>query len=371
MRVITVSEVSSWMGKFAPLDLAEPWDNVGLLWGDPTDRVERVMTCLTVTPETAGEAVSSGVNLIVSHHPVLFRPTQKVVVGVGEGRLLWSLARAGVAIYSPHTAFDNAAQGINQGLAERFDLREIRPLREAPARPRFKVVTFVPPGDRDPVLSASFAAGAGQIGDYSECSFTTAGRGTFFGSEATHPTVGQGGRREQVREWKVEIVCPGDRLEGVLEAIRRAHSYEEPAIDVIPLRDEPSGPGVGRIGRLVEAQSLESFATMVSRELGSSTIQYAGEPTRRVETVAIACGAGDDFLKDAHRAGADVLLTGEARFHRGLEARSLGIGLVVAGHHATERPGVEALALRLAEAFPSLSVWASRVEADPFLSVSS
>jgi hypothetical protein len=229
---------------------------------------------------------------------------------------------------------------------------------------------FVPPNDRESVLSAAFASGAGRIGAYEECSFTTAGRGTFFGTEGANPSIGEAGRRESVREWKVEVVCPADRLAATLAAIRSAHSYEEPAIDVYSLADgSPEGPGVGRIGRLTMPEPLASLSHRVKDVLGAGTVQFVGDPKRLIETLAIACGAGDDFLGDAHLAGADAFLTGEARFHRALEAEALGLGLVVAGHHATERPGVEDLAGRIGAAFSGLVVWASRREADPLRSL--
>jgi dinuclear metal center YbgI/SA1388 family protein len=302
----------------------------------------------------------------VSHHPVLFKAVKVIRADRPETGYLWRLARAGSAVLSPHTSFDNTRGGINDGLAEQLGLVDVRPLREGPAAKRFKVVVFVPPNDSEPVLAAAFAAGAGRIGDYEQCSFTTAGRGTFFGSEGTNPTVGESGRMETVREWKVEVVCPGSRLAAALAAIRSAHSYEEPAIDVFPLADgPPEGPGVGRVGRLATPEPIGALAKRIGETLGARNVSFVGAPDRRIATLAIACGAGDDFLGDAHAAGADALLTGEARFHRALEAEALGLGLIVAGHHATERPGVEDLARRIAGEFPELDVWASRREEDP------
>ena len=170
----------------------------------------------------------------------------------------------------------------------------------------------------------------------------------------------------------MELVCPADRLSAVLSAIRARHSYEEPAIDVYPLHDVPTGSvlsapaGAGRLGRLDSPRSLADFASDVGRALASACVQFVGDADRPILRVAVACGAGDDFLKDAAGAGADVLLTGEARFHRGLEAEALGIALITAGHYATERIGVEDLARRIAAAFPDLTVWPSRAERDPF-----
>lgn len=363
----TVREIAAWLDRFAPTTLAESWDNVGLLWGDPDALVSKVMTCLTVTRETAAEAIEAGAELIVSHHPVLFRAVKKIVANAPENGFLWTLARAGVAILSPHTAFDNTEGGINDGLARRLGLMEVEPLRRSPGPGAFKVVVFTPEEGREALLQAAFAAGAGRIGDYRDCSFSTPGLGTFFGADGTNPSVGQAGRRESVQEDRVELLCPAGVLSGVTRAIRASHAYEEPAIDVYPLHEtgKGTGPGAGRLGRLSVPVALEAFAGEVARVLRAPGLQYVGEPGRLVERVAIVCGAGDDFLPDSAKAGADVLLTGEARYHRALEAEALGIGLVVAGHHATERPGVEDLSALIGAEFEGLVVWASARERDP------
>lgn len=360
----TVAEVAGWLEGFAPSQLAEDWDNVGLLWGDPGAQIERVMTCLTVTSESADEAIREGAGLIVSHHPILFRETKRIRADLPGTGFLWRLARAGVAVASPHTAFDSAADGINAGLCRRLGVLDAVPIRPAAAPAAYKVVVFTPETDRDAVLAAAFAAGAGRIGDYAECSFAIPGRGSFLGGESTDPSVGRKGRRETVEELRIEVVCPVARLAVVLTAVRRAHSYEEPAIDVYPTESPASKLGAGRIGRLEGPRTLGEFAGTVSRALGVP-LQVAGDLKAPVERVAVSCGAGDDFLNDAVKMGAQVLLTGEARFHRALEARAMGVGLIVAGHHATERPGVEDMAERIALAFPDLVVWPSRDEGDP------
>jgi dinuclear metal center YbgI/SA1388 family protein len=374
----TIAEVVAWLEQFAPARLAEAWDNVGLLWGDPGVPVERIMACLTVTRTTAAEAIAERAALVLSHHPVLFRAVKKIRADSPETGYLWRMARAGIAIASPHTAFDNTAEGINDTLCRRLGLVNLAPLRPIPAAAGdalqaarlFKVVVFTPESDRDAVSAAAFAAGAGHIGAYRECSFAIPGEGTFFGTEGANPAVGERGRRETVRELRFEVVCPAHRLGDVLTAIRAHHSYEEPAIDVYPLQDSaPAGqnsPGAGRIGQLGAPQSSAEFAASVSQAMGGITVALAGDPDRRIERIAVVCGAGDDFLEDAARAGADLLLTGEARFHRVLEADARGIGLLTTGHFASERLGVQALAGRVAHAFPGLTVWASQTERDPF-----
>ena len=366
----TVAEIAAWMDRFAPQRLAESWDNVGLLLGDPASPVERVMTCLTVTSATADEAIARRAGAIVSHHPILFKGIKILRADQPETGFLWRLAHAGVAVLSPHTAFDNTVNGINDGLARRFGLLDVTALRPAAAEDWYKLVVFAPRAERGQILAAACAAGAGELGDYSECSFTSTGVGTFRGSPAANPTIGQaGGDRESVRECRVELLCAGSRRTSVLAAIRAVHSYEEPAIDLI--RVEPTWPqtaGAGRVGRLPRSEPLGEFVARVGRILPAPGIQFVGDPTRPVERVAICCGAGDDFLGAALRASADVFVTGEARYHRALEAASSGMALIVAGHHATERPGVEDLAEIVAREFASLEVWASQVERDPLQS---
>ncbi len=361
----TVAALVESLERIAPPALAADWDNVGLLLGEGAAEVRRVMTCLTVTPDSAAEAVAEGAQLVVTHHPILFRAVKRLTDATAEGRMLLSLARAGVAVYSPHTAFDDAPNGINDLLARRLGLIDVGPLRRREDARSCKVVVFTPDKDLGRVTDAMFAAGAGRIGQYSECSYRLQGTGTFFGSDATNPTVGQKGRREDVAEWRLEAVCPERDVDAVVTAVRRAHSYEEPAYDVYPLRPPTSPTGVGRVGALPESRPLRALAESVKAALHSGPVQFVGDPERPVRRVAVACGAGGELLPDAVRARADVLLTGEARFHDCLAAEAQGLALVLPGHYATERCGVEDLADRLRAEWPDLEVWASRRERDP------
>ncbi len=361
----TVADVVMSLREFAPLSLAASWDNVGLLLGDEAAPVERLLTCLTVTPESAAEAIDERAQLIVTHHPILFRPVQRLTTATAEGRMLLSLARAGIAVYSPHTAFDNTPGGINELLARRLNLTEIQPLRRDDGPRKCKLVVFVPDMDLAKVSDAIFAAGAGHIGQYRECSFRLAGTGTFFGGEETNPTVGEKGRREEVSEWRLEAICPEADVDCVVAAMRRAHSYEEPAYDIYPLRSERGPGGLGRIGVLAQATTLGQLAQCLKTELRTKWIQAVGDEKRPVRRIALACGAAGEFLVDAVREQADALVTGEMRFHDLLAAQAQGIALLLPGHYATERCGVEMLAEVLAKRFPNLRVWPSRREADP------
>mgnify|MGYP005839750639 CR=1 FL=1 len=362
--MVTLQDVIQRLEQLAPPAGAAEWDNIGLLLGDPAAEVRRIMTCLTVTSVTAQEAIREQADLIVSHHPVLFRPIQRLTADSGDGLVLLPLWRAGIAVYSPHTAYDDAPEGINEQLCARLGIERIQPLRQGAAERLYKLVVFLPEGDLPRVSEAVFAAGAGIIGQYRECSFRLAGTGTFFGTEGANPAVGQKGRREEVAEWRWEVVVPAERLEAVVAALRAAHSYEEPAYDIYPLQAPPRG-GAGRIGTLAQPCSLQAFAERVQQQLGAP-VQLVGAPDRQVQRVAVACGAGGELLPEAVRQRAEAFLTGEVRFHDAVRAEAAGVALVLPGHYASERLGVEHLAERLQAAFPPLHVWASREETDPF-----
>jgi dinuclear metal center YbgI/SA1388 family protein len=363
--MLTIGNLIEFLETVAPLERAADWDNVGLLLGDRSTQVSSVMTCLSVTPETVAEALEGRAELIVTHHPMLFHAVKRLTSEAPDERMVLDLVRGGVAVYSAHTAFDNATGGINDAIARLIQLRDSSPLRPQPGPQHFKIVVFVPPDDLAKVADALFEAGAGKIGDYSQCSFRLAGTGTFFGSEAAQPTVGQKGRREQVSELRLEVICPENRLAAAISLLRKAHSYEEPAFDVYPLHPSPTKCGAGRIGRLPKGVPLIDFAGTVKTVFRARCVQVVGEPGMPVERVAIVCGSGGDFVQDASEAAAHVLLTGEARFHDCLAAKAAGLGMVLVGHHASERLGVEELAGTLQREFPDLSVWASRNEQDP------
>jgi dinuclear metal center YbgI/SA1388 family protein len=360
-----VADIVAYLQSFAPLELAAEWDNVGLLLGDRQAEVKRLLTCLTVTPEVVAEAVTDVVHMIVTHHPVLFRGVKRLTSDSAEGRMVLDLARAGVAVYSPHTAFDNTRGGINDMLAQRLSLTEVKPLRRNEGKRQWKVAVMTPEKDLEPVMDAMFAAGAGQIGEYSQCSFRLLGTGTFFGSEQSNPSLGVKGRREEVSEYRLEAVCPDDAIDRVIAAIRKAHSYEEPAYDIFPTRPVQGALGIGRIGKLPAPMALGELATLVKSKLNAGCVQAVGDAERRMQSVAIVCGADGDMLGDALRSKADVFLTGEMRFHDYLAAQAGGLSLILPGHYATERCGIEELAKLLGQQWPDIKVWASRREQDP------
>ena len=363
----TVADFAAHLEAFAPRSLAADWDNVGLILGDRATSVTRVLTCLTVTPEVVAEAVAGEVNLIVSHHPVLFRAVKSLTTATAEGRLLLPLLQNNVAVYSPHTAFDDCPGGINDQLCEALGLTEVRPLRlhAATESGDCKLVVFVPASGLAKVSDALFAVGAGRIGAYRECSFRSDGTGTFFGSEATNPAVGQKLRREDVSESRLEVIVPMAKLGEAVAALKAAHSYEEPAFDIYPLKAAPAG-GSGRVGVVSRPVTLGELGRSLRAKLNPNGMQMIGDSERPITQIAVACGAAGEYLKDAIRLGVDLFVTGELRFHDGLAAHAAGVAVLLPGHYATERPAVETLAERLQAAFPNTIVTASATERDPF-----
>jgi dinuclear metal center YbgI/SA1388 family protein len=257
--MIPVQEILCWLDEVAPLQLAAEWDNVGLLLGDPTQQVSRVMTCLTLSEDVADEAVESSAGLVITHHPIPFRPVSKISTLEPTGKILWKLANAGICVYCPHTAWDSALKGINHQWAELLGLENVRPLAEA----------------------------------------------------------------------------------------------------------QPDGTGVGRLGELSVPVTLGNFVESVKAFLRLDRVGVAGERSRVIRRVGIACGAGGELIPAAITAQCDTLVTGELSYHRVLEAKARGLTVVMVGHYASERFAMEYLARLLADAFPSLTVWASNKEGDP------
>ena len=361
---MTIRDAVSTLERWFPPGLAEEWDNVGLLLGDDSEPAERIMTCLTLTGATAKEAVERKASLVVSHHPIFFRGVKRLT-SRGADAAAYTLARGGCALYSPHTSFDGSDAGINQQWAERLDLQDIEPLRPSTSAGVVKFVVFTPESDLAPVHQAVFAAGAGRIGDYGECSYRVMGKGTFKGDADTNPTIGKPGVREEVDEYRLEFVAPTERIAEVTAAIRAAHSYEEPAFEIHDLHGVAGTVGGGRIGNLKSALTLHDLAVQAGNAVEAMTVEFVGHAHRKCLRIATACGSGGSFLDDAKRLGADALLVGEASFHDLLKAEALGIGLVLVGHYASERFAVETLAKRIAKEFPKLEAWAAAAEKDP------
>ncbi len=367
-KTITVGDVSDALDRMAPPALAQEWDNVGLLAGDRAAGCDKALLCIDLTPAVLDEAVAAGAGLIVAYHPPLFRPIKRLLADSGEtDSLIFRAIRRGIAIYSPHTALDAVQGGTNDVLAGLCGVREAGPFEYVPvAEPHVKLVTFLPEKDLDRVASALFAAGAGRIGDYEQCSFRLRGEGTFFGTEATDPRVGRKGRLEKVPEMLLETVAPHRLLPEILAALRAAHPYEEPAFDLNVLMTPPAA-GIGRVGDLPRGLTLGRLASRLARATGSKVTMTVGDPRRRVRRAAICVGAAGRLPLDKPRCrDCDVIVTGEIRHHDALALLRAGRTAIALGHWESERPVLKPLALRLRKDVAGLAALVSRKDAPPF-----
>lgn len=353
-----------------PPDLAEEWDNVGLQVGDPTTPVERLLVALDPTLGAVAAASSQGAQLLVTHHPLLFKPLRRLTPDDPMGRVVWQAVQGGVAIAAAHTNLDVAADGLNCWLAERLGLASAEPLQPT-ASPLIKLAVFVPVAHAETVADALFAGGAGQIGAYDQCSFRTAGIGTFRPGPGTTPFIGTAGRREQVEEVRLEAIVPQRRLGKVVDRMLKAHPYEEVAYDLVPLANQMPGVGLGRIGRLAEPLPLAGLADRVKAVLNCQSVRLVGSPEKPVGKVAVCGGSGAGLIQEARRRGADVLITGDVKYHDARLAEDLDLTLLDAGHFATERLAVEKLADRLGKEAAArgwqLDILTHDGERDPFI----
>ncbi|ONI70023.1 Nif3-like dinuclear metal center hexameric protein [Kribbella sp. ALI-6-A] len=321
---------------------AESWDAVGLVTGDPEQPVGKVLFAVDPMRAVVDEAIDGGFDLIVSHHPLLLRGVNSVAATTPKGRVVHDLIRSGTALIVCHTNADNANPGVSDALAAVLGLRETRPLKAMPADPMDKIVVYVPVDETQAMIDALAAAGAGRIGDYDRAAWSATGEGTFRPLAGANPTIGQVGAIEVVTESRVEMILPRHRRRAVVEAMRAAHSYEEPAYDVLELASLPGQLGGGRIGTLPGALSLRDFAAVVDRGLPRTEhgVRVSGDPERPIETVAVCGGAGDSELDRVRAAGVDAYVTADLRHHPATEARAYADGpaLIDVAHWASEWP---------------------------------
>jgi dinuclear metal center YbgI/SA1388 family protein len=357
-----LAKVVQILRQIAPLEAAESWDNVGLLAGDPNQNISGILLTIDLTAQVAAEVAEKKCDLIIAYHPPIFLPLKRVV----SGNLVFDAIRQGIAIYSPHTALDAAAGGTNDVLAEAIGLTDCRPLRTGKSEPsQCKLATFVPAEHLEKLSRALFEAGAGQIGNYSSCSFRTAGTGTFFGQEGSHPAVGKSGRLEEAQEIRLETIVPLQKVADAVRALRANHPYEEPAFDLYPLTPDPTGRGMGRFGSLPHTQRQEIF-DRIKKELNLTNLLIAG-PTQGVITRAAVCaGSCGHMLDDAIAAGAEIYLTGEMRHHDAVKAAAAGITVVCTLHSNSERPTLRRLKSRLEQTTGMPPIAISSKDRDPF-----
>lgn len=364
---MTIAELMQALEQIAPLAHAESWDNVGLIAGDPNWELGGpVLLTIDLTEEVLAEAVSSEASLILAYHPPIWNPMKRITNADAKERVVLGALRAGLAIYSPHTALDAAPGGVTDWLCDMLsadgkggrtlgDRRALAPGLEHDSMQTHKLVTFVPATSVEPVRNALASVGAGVIGAYTQCSFMLQGTGTFFGDEGTNPKVGKRGQLEHADEVRLEMVCPKRSLALAVEMLRQFHPYEEPAFDIYELTPKPHREmGAGRKITLDQPATPRELAMRLKKNLGVDAVKLAAADDGPVSRIGVCPGAGAALVESAIAEECELFVTGEMRHHEALAAVARGCSILLAGHTNTERGFLPIYARRIRELAPGI-----------------
>jgi dinuclear metal center YbgI/SA1388 family protein len=364
-----VSDIVTAIEKIVPLELAQDWDNVGLLIGDPQKDVKNVLLTIDVTKEVLAEAIKLKTDLVISYHPVIWEPLKKITID-GPTAVVHELIRRGIAVFSIHTALDAAIGGVNDGLAEIVGICDGKPIGDYvdyPGGDDYKLVVFIPVESVRKVSEAVFAAGAGGIGNYTSCSFRAEGTGTFLPLEGAKPAIGKKGRLEKVAEVRFETIVPATKLEQVIAALKKAHPYETPAYDVFALHAGHNKFGLGRIGKLTQPLSVEEVIRRIKRRTGAKAAGIIGDGKRLVKTAAVCAGSCGKIINSVIAAKADLYITGELKHHQALAAQQAGLTCICLSHTVSERFILKKFAKQLREQVGQVTIRISKKDEDPFV----
>ena len=361
--MVKIKDIANALEMFAPLPLQDDFDNAGLQIGLTEAEVTGVLLCLDVTEAVVDEAIALGCNLIVSHHPVIFKPLKRITGSSYVERCILKALSAGIAMYSAHTNIDNAPGGVNFRIAEIIGLKNVRilvPKEEA----LLKLAVYVPLSHADALREALFAAGCGEIGNYGSCSYNVQGFGTFKAKEGCNPFCGNVGELHREEEVRIETIMPSYMKGRVIKALLAAHPYEEPAFDVFALENSWNSVGAGVIGELPEECSEMEFLKSIKEKFAVGSVRYTSLLGRNVKRVALCGGAGGSFAGAAMAAGADVYITGEARYHDlfSYEGKML---MAVIGHYESEQFTMDIFHKIISDKYPHLKMAKTTVNTNP------
>ncbi len=363
-----VKDITEQIEKIVPLNLAQDWDNVGLLIGDAQKNVKNILLTIDVTGDVVAEAKKLKTELIVSYHPLIWDGLKKIT-SEGPSGTAYELIRSRIAVFSIHTAVDVATGGVNDGLAEIIGIENGKPIGDFvfnPANDNYKLVVFVPVESMAEVSNAVFAAGAGAIGNYSNCGFSAEGTGTFLPLDKAKPAIGKKGKMEKVLEIRFETIVPAEKLDAVVTAMKNAHPYERPAFDIIKLYNSQNEFGLGRIGRLVQPLRIEQIIKRIKKHTGAKAIGLIGNEKRLVKTAAVCAGSCDKLINLVIAAKADLYLTGELKHHQALATQEADLTCICLSHTVSERFILKKFAKQLQKRLNSVTIKVSKKDADPF-----
>lgn len=369
MKTINGHEFIQMFETFSPKKHAVEGDPIGLQVGTLNRRVNTVMIALDIMPEVVEEAIENKVDLIIAHHPLIFRPLKNITTEDPAGKLIEQLIKHDIAVYAAHTNLDVSTGGVNDMLAAALKLSDTSVLVPTFTQKLKKLAVFVPENEEAVVLQALGNAGAGAIGEYSECSFSAKGTGRFLPGENTNPHIGSKGNYTRVKEVKIETVFPEEIEKKVISAMMKAHPYEEPAYDLYTLDLNAEELGLGRIGKLYKEMSLEEFAMYTKTALDSNGVRVVGDLQQRVKKVAILGGDGNKYMKHAKFKGADVYVTGDIYYHTAHDALNIGLNIVDPGHNVEKimKKGLAEILHKLSEEKGyEVNIISSKINTDPF-----
>jgi dinuclear metal center YbgI/SA1388 family protein len=375
MKIMNVQNIINAMETIAPLRFAADWDNVGLLIGSRGWSAQSVMLTIDLTEPVLEEAVSAGAQMVIAYHPPIFSAIKSLTDETGGSVVALKAARAGVAVFSPHTALDAAPGGVNDWLAQglmtsnsRGDVRALKVMSDLPESEQCKIITFAPAESVEHIRNGLAAVGAGRIGEYQLCSFEIAGKGTFLGGDDANPSVGRRGQLEHFDEIQLQMVCPKAALGLAVMAIKQFHPYEEPPIEIYQLMARPRrSTGQGRRVVFDQPVAMRSLIQRLKSHLRVQQVHVAKalKPPSRVSIAGLCAGAGGSLCDTAISQGCNVFITGEMRHHDVLAAQARGCTVVLAGHTNTERGYLGPLREQLAKMLPDVEFQVSRRDRDP------
>lgn len=363
MATITIKQVIESLEKLAPPQYQEDYDNSGLISGQAADEVKSILITLDCTEAVVDEAISRSCNLIIAHHPILFKGVKRLTGNTYVERVLIKAIRNQIAIYAIHTNLDNVIQGVNKKIADRLGLNNLQVLLPK-ENTLAKLVTFIPPDHKEKVVNALHEAGAGHIGNYSHCNFSLAGEGTFLPSENAAPFVGSKGKLETTKETRVEMIFPKLLLSKVLAALKQSHPYEEVAYYATDLKNENQEVGSGIVGELPTSENPLAFLKRLKKVMNTACVRHTSLNGKEITKVAICGGAGSFLLPRAISKGADVFITADFKYHEFFDADGK---LIIAdiGHYESEQFTKELIGEFLQEKFPTFAIIFSNVVTNP------
>lgn len=358
-----IEEITQAIEAVAPLPLQESYDNSGLLIGEPDREVNRALITLDVTDEVIDEAIENGYDLIIAHHPLIFGSIKKINIKNPVERMIARCIKNDIAVYAAHTNLDNVKQGVNTMIAEKIGLQNLSILAPKDELLR-KLVAFCPVSHAGEVRQAMFEAGAGHIGNYDSCSFNLKGHGTFRAGEGSDPFVGDIGKIHFEEEERIEVIYPVYQESRILQAMKKAHPYEEVAYDIYPLKNTFENVGAGMLGELKEPVLAKDFLVRVKKTLGCGAIRHTKIVKDKVKKIAVCGGSGSFLINRARRAGADVFLTGDIKYHDFFLADGKML-IADVGHYESEQYTKDLLMNIINKNFSTFAVRNSEVNTNP------